>query len=211
MGRDTGRTRFYLSDWRKHQIKHHALGAARFVATVVCSALLAVWLDHHYASLKRHALGVAGLVASSKPRRSLPVRPMALASAAPIRRGSSLGDHYSRYFEEALPLLRAEKSVRMVKIEMPSAILGYQESTATRAEGAGFRLQATTSRVPLLAVSRAAKDFLSTMRITFIDPKTVPSDVLKSAVPLSGDSLQGFLLVPDVSGDGAAKFTFSRK
>ncbi len=201
---------FRLSDWERHRIKLGFFSVLRFGATVLCSALAAIWIEHQYPHWKRvwqaHT-GARKLLSFQNTRP--PVSPQSLGTPP---RSRNLGDHYSRYLEEALPLLRSDSSVRMVKMEMPGGILTYQQSVALRGEGSMVRLQATGSRIPVFAVSKSAKEFLSTMRITFIDPSSVPAEMLKGATPLGENTLKsGFLLVPDVSGSSARYFAFSKR
>jgi hypothetical protein len=199
---------FRLSDWERHRIKIWLIAAGRFGGTVLCTALATLWIERQYPHWKRSWLAHTGArkLLSYQPSRP-PVSPQSLGA-----RPKNLGDHYGRYLEEALPLLRQDTSVRMVKMEMPGSILEYQQSQALRGEGQMIRMGAATSRVPVLAVSKNAKEFLTTMRITFVDPNDIPSDRFKGAKPLAEKTLRdGFLLIPDVTGSGARNYNFARK
>jgi hypothetical protein len=208
------RKRFGMSEWQQHRVKENIRSTLRFLLTVAVSCVFTLWLEHRHPSTVARILAAPSAVRkllSLQPQWSPEAVPVHVAAPVTTARTRSLGDHYSRYLDEALPLLRSDADVRMVKIEVPSSVLDFQQSAATAGENALLRLHATSARIPAIAVSKNAREFLTAMRITFIDPTAVPKDRLPKLPILAATWQNEYLLVPDPSGEQSKLFVFSRK
>jgi hypothetical protein len=171
----------------------------RFAATVVCSALLSVWIDHKVVSVRRHW----GL-------RESPDSPAQIQPYQPSRGGNPAGETevlYAKHLVEILRVLRADRSIRMIRLEVPSTVLNYQRGLASREDGSTMRLKGRTGHVPIFAVSRSSKKYLEENLVTYIDPYALPHDLVEGlSLPFDHTQLSHFLLVPDLSGTNASSF-----
>lgn len=177
-------------------------GPWRFVATVVASALLSVFLQRvgpkAFRTLQWHWTSSAS------------VRRPVLASLAPTRIVPAI-EQYRRYFDEAMPLIRGDQGVRMIKVTVPAAALDAQRNGQHNSREVGYALHARGASFPALAVTRNALPFLESMRVTYID--LGKSDTLAEQIEAPLDGLlvaRDYLIVPDVSGTNEKSFKFER-
>lgn len=119
-------------------------------------------------------------------------------------------EQYERYYSEAMELLRADASVTLLNVEVPAGALQFQSNGRTKARAAPYALRARSRSFPALAVSRNARPFLESMRLTFVDPKRLPAEVVDAVgTPVDRDRfVDRFLIVPDVAGEKAGLFSF---
>ena len=192
-----------LSWTRRQQIKLALTHGTKFLVTVLCSVGATLWVEH---SLIQKGY-FAGLTGKSETKTKAP-QVTGTGEAWSVE----LGDFYSEYLDEVLKTLRANRSVRMAKMEFPNTILSYQRNLATQEKGGtSLRLQARGKSIPVIAVSRSSKSFLEEMRVTYIDPLTFPTHLISAgSLAVSGAALKQFLLIPDVSGTNARKFLFGK-
>jgi len=194
----------------------------RFAAMVVCSAVLSVVMQEAMPSMKHHTLSMARSAkrlalnawhyAPSMNFASLPYPAGTApreAAFVPTRIMPGM-EQYERYYSEAMPMLRADASVTLLSVEVPAAALQYQNNGRTKTRTASYALRARSRSFPAIAVSRNARAFLESMRLTFVDPKRLPSSLIENiGTPVDRDRfVENFLLVPDVTGERAGLFSF---
>jgi len=192
-----------MSEWQKQRTKAFLGAFGRFVLLAICAGAVASWLSNGAA--------VSGLSRWLRPardtRRSVAARIPVLGVVSRDR----LVEHYSRYLTESLGSLRADRAVLMVRLEVGNDVLKYQQNPVIQNAGASYRLISKGERVPIIAVSRVAHEFLEQMRITYVDPRDLPEDLLEEAMPsLPVAKLRTMLFVPEVSGARASLFEFNR-
>lgn len=176
------------------QWRPYAREAGRLIVTVICSVLVTVWVQATKEESRLSAKRSKAETTSFVPTESW---------------NKELNEFYSTYLAEVLRALRADRSLRLVKVEIPAGTLSYQRNVAaTEAGGESFRLQPRAKRIPVIAVSRTAKDFLDEMRVTYIDPKSLPEKLLKGSAPAL--AWNDYLLIPDVTGSHAKRFHFGK-
>lgn len=197
-----------LSWTRRQQLKAALKHGGRFFLTVACSVGVTLWVEHSVIQKGGFAL-FEKTTAKSKGRQASTESGVTGTGEA---WSEELGDFYSQYLDEVLRTLRANRSVRMAKMDLPRAVLGYQRNLASQEKGGGsLRLQARSRLIPVIAVSRNSKAYLEEMRVTYIDPLTFPSSLLaRETMTVSEATLKQFLLIPDVSGTNARKFLFGK-
>jgi len=124
-----------------------------------------------------------------------------------------LSEFYGKYLDEVFKTLRQDRRVRMVKLDVPNTILNYQRFLASQGDkGANLKLLGRGTVIPVIAVSRGLQNYLEEMRVTYVDPKSLPANVIENnQLALGKDMLSQFLLVPDLSGANARHFYFSRR
>ena len=198
------------SRYRRQPIKDFIIESTRFTATVLFAAILSVWLQNHLSRLP------SGAIAKSQeiPQVSSPqVSPIEEASTADAPEPQEdLNGFYARYLEDVLKTLRADRKVRMVRLELPNVVLNYQRFLASQETESGLRLQGRAATIPFIAVSRGSKPFLDEMKVAYVDPKVLPPRLIDpSSVVLSRSALQKYLLIPDLSGTGSLKYFFARR
>jgi hypothetical protein len=197
----------YIPRDRRQQIWDLVSEILRFSVTVACAAMLSVWIQTKLSNRRSHPIAVAQV----PPHRA--GFGHGYSVHRPISEGPSdeLSDFYSKYLDEVLKTLRADRRVRMVRLELPNAVLNYQRFLASQPEsGSSMRLLGRGDSIPVIAVSRGSKDFLEEMRVTYVDPKSLPAQLLESKeLPLGASAIQQYLLVPDLSGANAQRFYFA--
>lgn len=203
-----------FSSRRVSKAKKILLPAGKFCALVICSALLSFWMQQQWtvgdartknATLKRYSRKNAATAESTDGATSETPDP-AISSVGKME------DLYRKHLEEILHTLRANPSIRMVKLMLPNLILNYQRNLASLEDGSTLRLQARTTEIPVLAISVGSRRLLEQMLITYIDPRTIPPRVIDgSNLPFNPKMLPQFLLVPDLSSTNAAMYTFEKR
>jgi len=187
--------------WRSEKHKKWVVEGGRFSATVIASALLAIWLPHAWrgftTTVKRATRSTEGDEnrLPSATRRPVPV--------------GKIEDLYRKHLEEIFRSLDAHGSVTMVKVRLPVNLLRYQQNPATSEGGRALRLEGEANTIPFVAVSVTARKFLDQMLVTYVDPQKLPPQFIPDKLlPFKSSLLSQFILVPDLSGDNAAYFSF---
>jgi hypothetical protein len=206
------------------------LGLIRFGASVVCSAVLALWMQHEW-RLRVHRTKKISTTTVASPEpiaqedavtfpqaevpntyAEQPLSSSRLANPHETEHVNDLNGYYSQYLATILHTLRSDRKIRMAKLELPSAILSYQRNLAsTEKGGAAVHLSPRTAVIPVIAISRESRPYLEEMRITYIDPERLPAQLVNPAnTSVSPEVLKRFILVPDLSGANSKKYVFGK-
>ncbi len=197
--------------WRSDKHRKWVVEGTRFTLTVIASSLLAIWLPHQWRNLVR-ALERAN---RSEASSSAPGENNQSLLPAEARRPVPVGkmeDLYRKHLEEIFRTLEARQSVKIIRMRLPVSILKYQQNAANPKNEKGVLLQGVSFQVPIAAVPISAKSFLEQMLVTYIDPQKLPSEYIpEQMLPFKEALIGNFVLVPDLTGDNAAYFSFDSK
>jgi hypothetical protein len=192
------------SFWRSEKHRKIARELGRFGLTVVMSSVLTIWIQR----------GWRGPDSNSRLSKSTS-RSRTPSSANPQVPVGKTEDLYRRHLEEIVHTLKSQGGERMADTILPSVILKYQRNVATNRDGSSFQLDSQSDEAPFMAVSKKAKRFLNQMLVIYIEPADLPPGLLegglKHPLPFSTSVLQDIILVPDLTGNNAAFFTFEKR
>lgn len=174
--------------------------------TVLLSSFGSAWLVRHWSWLRGRPEKPASTAKATEPVKRVVTAPKPTVA---VGKTEAL---YRQHLEEIFRTLRGQPTVQMVKMDIPSSILSFQRSPASHDDGTTFHLTGTEKTIPVVAVSYRARSFLEQMFVTYIDPKHFNRKTMESIqTPFPRNKLKEFLLVPDLSGDNAARFVFEKK
>jgi len=184
---------------------------SKFTLTVICSSLLSIWLQKEWRLLPPTGKKPVAETGKKSSRSSATSDSDSERSSAQVPVGK-MEDLYRKHLQEILHTLRTNSSVRMVKLRLPNSVLKFQRNLASASDGDSFRLEGRTDEIPFIAVSMSAQKFLDQMAVSYIHPKSLPPGLINSSrLPFNSSALTQFLLLPDLSGNNAAFFTFERE
>lgn len=189
--------------WRSERHKKVTRELGRFLLTVLCSSLLTLWLQSTWGNFFKRSTASVRQTAKPTPNPK---------SDVPV---GKMEDLYRKHLEEIVHTLKAQGGEKIADVSMSSVILKYQRNLASNRDGSAFFLDARTDEAPFMAVSKESRRFLDQMLVVYVVPQDLPPGLIKEALrgpnSINPEVLNDTILIPDLTGDNAAFYSFEKR